>query len=183
MKSLGIDELKTIVIASLLIVIGILFCCSLAMGISGLSVIIGLIIIILGALFVLNSIFTSSSLLTTGGLGGVFIVAFGIMFIASNLAGIIFAYIPWLLVVLGAALIADALLAKFWRKEQNTFDFVLKLVVGGVSLVLGICLMTIEGFMEYSSIVLGILMIVYGIYITFNQFISKKSETKPIINE
>ena len=174
MKSLNVDELKTIVCASLLIVIGLLFCCSLAMGISGLSVIIGLIIIILGALFMLNSVFTNNSLISAGGLGGIFIVTFGIMFISNNLAVIIFAYIPWLLVVLGTALILDALLAKFWRKENNSFDFILKIVVGGVSLILGLCLMLIEGFMEYSSIVLGILLIVYGIYIIFNQFIHKK---------
>jgi len=76
MKSLGIDELKSIVIASLLAIIGILFCCSLAMGVGGLSVIIGMIIIILGVLFILNSIFNSMGLLTMGGLGGIFIIAF-----------------------------------------------------------------------------------------------------------
>lgn len=180
MKSLSVDELKTVVLASLLIVIGLLFCCSLAMGIGGLSVIIGLIIIILGALFMLNSVFTNNGLISAGGLGGIFIVAFGIMFISNNLAVIIFAYIPWLLIVLGTALIIDALLSKFWRKENNSFDFILKLIVGGVSLVLGLCLMLINGFMEYSSIVLGILLIVYGIYIIFNQFIHKK--TTPSIN-
>ena len=177
MKSLNVEELKTIIMASLLIVIGLLFCCSLAMGISGLSVIIGLIIIILGTLFMLNAIFTNNSLISGGGLGGIFIVAFGIMFISNNLAVIIFSYIPWLLIVLGSALIIDALLGKFLYKSNNSFDFTLKLIVGGVSAVLGLCLLLITGFMEYSSIVLGILLIVYGIYIIFSKFIRR--ETPP----
>lgn len=170
MKSLGIDELKTIIIASLLIVIGVLFCCSLAMGISGLSVIIGLILIILGTLFLLNSAFNGSGLLGHLGLAGIALVAFGIMFITNSLAGIIFSYIPWFLIVLGVVVITDALLGKFLRGENNLLDFIIKLVIGGVSLGLGICLMLIEGFMEYSSIILGVLMVVYGIYIIFAKF-------------
>jgi uncharacterized membrane protein HdeD (DUF308 family) len=183
MKSLNVDELKTVITASILIIIGLLFCCSLSMGISGLSVIIGLIVIILGALFMLNSIFSNNGLISAGGLGGIFIISFGITFISSNLAVIIFAYIPWLLVVFGTTLTLDGLLAKFWRKENNSFDFILKLVVGIVSVVLGLCLMIIEGFMEYSSIVLGILLIVYGIYIIFTQFINKKPTTPTPIQQ
>ena len=173
MKSLGIEELKTIIIASLLIVIGILFCCSLAMGISELSVIIGLILIIIGALFLLNSVFGGTGLLSHLGLSGVVVLSFGIMFIASKLAGIIFAYIPWFLVVLGSVVIIDSLLGKFMRGEKNTFEFIIKIIIGISSLALGLCLMFIDGFMEYSSIVLGIFMIVYGIYIIFTKFTKK----------
>ena len=44
MRKLNSEELKTIVIAVLLMVIGILFCCSMSIGIDGLSVVIGLIL-------------------------------------------------------------------------------------------------------------------------------------------
>jgi uncharacterized membrane protein YphA (DoxX/SURF4 family) len=38
-----------------------------------------------------------------------------------------------------------------------------EIIIGVISLILGILLVVIDGFMEYASIVLGIIMIVYAV--------------------
>lgn len=177
MKKLNTEELKTLVIAVLLMVIGILFCCSLAMGINGLSVIIGIILMVLGILFIVNSIIGKKGIFTMQGVMGVVITALGIMFIANKLASLIFVYIPWFLLVLGAVTILDAFLGKYSRNESDNINFIIKLVVGIVALVLGLCLKLIDGFAEYASIILGILMIIYSIYIIFIVFTKGKTES------
>lgn len=172
MNKLNMEQLKVIVLSVLLMIVGILFCCSLSMGIDGLSVVIGLILIIAGVLFVVNSIITNNNVLTIMGLIGVLILSLGILFIVSKLAGIIFAYIPWLLIVMSIVVLVDAFLGKYIRKEDN-LKFIIKLVIGCVSLVLGLCLKLIDGFVEYSSIIIGICMIAYAVYLIFKSFIKK----------
>ena len=56
MNKLNLNQLKGIIIAGLVLVIGILLCCSLAMGINGLSIVAGIILIIFGILFISNAI-------------------------------------------------------------------------------------------------------------------------------
>ena len=170
MNKLNIDQLKNLIIAVMLMVIGILFCCSLAMGIDGLSIILGVILLVIGSLFLISSIVSNKDVLTTTGLIGVVIATIGIMFIANKLAGIIFVFIPWFLIILGTVVILDAFLGKFFRGENSTLEFVIKLVVGIISFVLGLCLRLIDGFAEYASIMLGILMIIYSTYMIFMVF-------------
>ena len=181
MKKLSSEELKSVVIAVLLMVVGILFCCSLSIGIDGLSVIIGLILMIIGVLFLVNSFVGSRGLFSVEGIIGVVILAFGILFLASRLAGIIFAYIPWFLIILGVVVIIDALIDKFLKHEDILFRFIIKLVVGGLSIVLGLCLQLINGFMEYASIILGVLMIIYAGYLLYISFLSGKSSFLPFL--
>lgn len=181
MNKLSVEQLKNLVIAVLLMVIGILFCCSLAMGIEGLSIIIGIILLVIGILFLINSIVGSKDVLTTGGLTGVVISTLGVMFMVNKLAGIIFVFIPWFLIILGSVVILDAFLGKFFRGENSTLEFVIKLIVGIISFVLGVCLRIIDGFAEYASIMLGILMIIYSTYMIFMVF-TKGNTQQNIIN-
>lgn len=177
MKKLNIDEMKTIVISVLLMVIGILFCCSLSMGIDGLSVVIGLVLMVTGILFFVNSILGQNGIFTMEGVMGVVLLSLGIMFISHKLAGLIFIYIPWFLIVLGLAVILDAFLSKFVKGENGYAKFITKLIIGVVCFVLGLCLKLIDGFLEYASIMLGVLMIVYAAYLIFLVFNKNKSNT------
>lgn len=170
MKKLNIDELKTMVIAVLLMIMGILFCCSLAIGISGLSVVLGLILMIVGILYIVNSVLNNQGIFTMSGIVGVLILSIGVLFIVDKLAGIIFAFVPWFLIIFGTVVILDAFLGKYLRHEDGNLYFIVKLVVGGVAFVLGLCLELITGFAEYASIILGILMIAYAIYMIFKIF-------------
>lgn len=175
MKGLYSEEIKNLVIAVLLMIVGILFCCSLSIGIDGLSVIIGLILMIVGILMIINVLVNNGKIFSISGMLGSLILSLGILFLASKLAGIIFAYIPWFLIVLGGVAIADSLIGKFIRKNIKTFEFVVKLVVGVLAIALGLCLKFIDGFMEYASILLGIFMIMYSAYMLYVYFSSKKS--------
>ena len=42
------------------------------------------------------------------------------------------------------------------------------LLLGAISLALGICLRFIDGFIEYASLVLGLVMVCYAIYVIFS---------------
>jgi len=178
MKKLNSDELKSIVIAVLLMVVGILFCCSLSIGIDGLSVIIGLILMVVGVLLLANSFVGSKGLFSIEGIIGVILLSLGILFIASKLAGIIFAYIPWFLIVLGCVIIAQALIDKFLKKQNNLIRFIITIIIGGLSIVLGLCLQLIDGFMEYASIILGILLIIYAGYLLYLALFNDKLSNK-----
>lgn len=158
------DNSKKMIASVIMLVLGILFCCSLAIGITGLSVIIGTALILAGAILLVGQILNKSSLIQANGIIGSSILAFGIVVISYKLAGIIFTYIPWLLIVFGVVLVLDAILKKVANAE-NTATFVVKLVIGVLAFVLGLCLILIDGFMEYAAIMLGIIMISYAIYI------------------
>lgn len=171
-------QLKNIIIASLLLIIGILFCCSLAMGITGLSMIIGFILLVLGFLFITESLLKNKGIMTVNGLLGVVIVTLAILFMVNKIAYIIISFIPWFLIVFGCGIIADTLLGKFVRHDESLTQFILKLVIGGLSIILGILLLSIDEFLEYASLILGIIMIVYAIYIIINIFLKTKSTLK-----
>ena len=175
MKKLSSDELKSVVVAVLLMIVGVLFCCSLSIGIDGLSVIIGLILMVIGVLCLANLIISSKGLLSIEGIVGVGLLSLGILFISSKLAGIIFEYIPWLLLVLGCVITIEALIDRFLKKHDSLIRFIIALVVGVLSIILGLCLKLINGFMEYASIMLGILLIVYAGYLLYLSFFTSKT--------
>lgn len=166
---------KNIIIASILLIIGILFCCSLAMGMTGLSFIIGIMLLTLGVLFIIQSLINNKGILTINGLLGVIIVTLGILFMVNKLAYIIISFIPWFLIIFGCGIIADTLLGKLVRKDENLTQFILKLIIGGICILLGILLLTINGFLEFASLILGIILIVYGIYIIINIFLKNNN--------
>ena len=160
-------NLVNIFTACVLFTLGVLFCCSLAIGISGLSIIIGIALILLGTVLAVSTFLKTNNILNINGLYSSVFVSLGIVFISYELAGIVFLFIPWFLIVFGVIVLIDALYGKLKNTNTNLTSFVVKLIVAVVSITLGICLVTIKGFMEYASIVLGILLIVYSIYHLF----------------
>ena len=65
--------------------------------------------------------------------------------------------------MLGSVFVIDALLFRFYKNNDKLITFVVEIIIGVISLILGILLVVIDGFMEYASIVLGIIMIVYAV--------------------
>lgn len=175
MKKLNSEEMRSVIVAVLLMVVGILFCCSLSIGIEGLSIIMGLILMIVGLLILFNLFMGDGKLYSINGIIGVGVLALGLMFLSHNLAGIIFAYIPWLLIVFGVVVIADGLLDKFVKKDSRLLPFILKMILGVLAIVLGVCLILIDGFLEYSSIIIGVLLIAYAGYILYLSLIKKQN--------
>ena len=161
-------ETKTIIIAVVLLVVGILFCFSLAMGLNALSYIIGGCIIVAGGASIFSTATNKKTTLNYTGIIGATIIALGILFIEYRLASILFGFVPWLLVIVGAIVIVDAILKKL--SQNNNTIFITELIVGIAVLALGLCLKFVPGFIEFSSIMLGVVMIIYASYLLIMVF-------------
>ena len=175
-KKLSGKDVKTIVVSSVLLVLGALFCFSLAMGLKAISYIIGTALILAGVLCLINAYSNKKDLLNTEGVIGSAIIAFGVLFAGNELTWIIFNYIPFLLMALGVIVIVDAFLKKF--KQKDSAKFAVELAIGIVSLTLGICLKFVPGFNKMCSVMLGVILIVYAVYsllVVFVKYQPKKS--------
>ena len=166
-------ETKTVILSALLLVVGILFCFSTTMGINALSYIIGIGFIFAGAVSIINSALKKKTVLNYSCVIGTALLSFGIFFAEYTLATILFFYVPWLLVALGAIVIADGILNKV--TQNNNVIFLSELIVGVLILALGICLKFIPGFIDLSAVMLGIVMIACGIYLLVTSFVLYKN--------
>ncbi len=169
-KKLNSQDLNTILFACAIMLVGIMFCC---FGVQMLSYIIGGFVIFFGVVFVVNSIIRTRALLTTNGLIGMLLSAFGSMIIVRNLAGIIFEFIPWIMLSVGALIIADSFLRYFLRKDIHITVFIAELAVGIIVTVLGFCVRFIDDFANFASVVFGIVLIVYSLFIIFTALVKK----------
>ncbi len=169
-KKLNSQDQNTILFACAILIIGIMFCC---FGVQMLSYIIGGCIIFFGVIFVVNSILRTRALLTTNGLIGMLLSAFGSMIIVRNLAGIIFDFIPWIMVFVGTLIAADSFLRYFLRKDIHITVFVTELVVGIIVTALGFCVRFIDNFANFASVVFGIVLIVYSLFTIFTTLVKK----------
>ena len=165
MNKIGKNELKLIILAIAVFIFGVLFCCATKTAVNVLSVIIGIIFILSGALLIVESILVKKSSFTSDSASGAFALAFGILFIAKELGWLILEYIPYILIVLGVIILIDAILIMAIKQRKNIFAFTYELILGIVALVLGILLLTSDDFREYASLVFGITLIVYAVFI------------------
>lgn len=98
-------------------------------------------------------------------------MAFGMVFILNNLANLAFDLIPWLLIFGGVCTAADAFLYRFARNERNLFVFVCYLICSAVAIAFGICLLCIESLQEFVSIIFGIVLILFALYILISNIL------------
>lgn len=173
-KSLKInnEKARTLVVSIVLLVIGILFCCSLSMGLKALSIVIGVSLIVLGAVLLVTSYMATKGLIAGAAIGGAALLAIGIWFIVDNLASMILVYIPFFLIVVGCIFIVDAILAIAVRKE-GVVAFVVEVLIGAIALTLGCCLRYVDGFAEYTALIVGIVIILYSVYSIIKIFMKK----------
>ena len=165
-------EIKTLIISTILLVVGILFCLSLAMGNKALSYVLGTALIVVGVISLINSYNSKKPLLTLDAISGCAIAAFGMLYAGNELSWLIFNYVPFLLMTVGVAIIVDAFLKKF--KEYENGKFVAELILGILSLALGLCMKFIGALNEYISLILGIVLICYAIFAFLTIFVNKK---------
>ena len=163
-----------IIWACVIFVIGLLFCFSLSYGVKGLSYIIGIAIILTGVVLTLDTISKKSSTLTIMSLFSAFLIAFGIVFIAKELADIIIAMIPWILIAVGVLIFVDAFLLYCVRKSKTNLKFIVELILGTVLFVFGLIVKFAKNWDTYSALVLGIAFIVYAIYLLLCEISSNK---------
>ena len=183
MNKIGKNELKLIILAAMVFIFGILFCCATKTAVNVLSVIIGIIFILSGSLLILESILTKKSSFNSDSASGAFALAFGILFIAKELGWLILEYIPYILIVLGIIILIDAILIMAIKQRKNILAFIYELILGITALVLGILLLTSDEFREYASLVFGITLIVYAIFILIVALFAKNVVVTVEVNE
>ncbi len=163
MENLSINkQTKAIIISAILLVVGILFCCSTAIGITALSYIVGVCIIVVGGAVLVNTIIKKKALINVYGIISALLIAFGILIMDYQLFWIIFSFVPYVFISVGALIIIDSIIQKF--NQKNNVAFLTELIIGILILALGICLRCIPEFTEFSSLVFGIILIIYAVY-------------------
>ena len=160
-----IDKIYAGLIRSFIVlVVGILFCFSTAIGIQLLSILLGVALIISGLSTICVAIAKKKNLLSSSGvLGGAFI-ALGIVAILDDVVGFVVYVIPWVLIAVGSLSIIDAFLLYYSRKDRKVALFVVELILGAALIALGICLLVISEFSAYAGTVFGVALIVYAVY-------------------
>ena len=169
-KKLTSASIVQIVKAAFVLVLGILFCISQVAGV--LSVIIGISLIVVGALYIVNAYLKDKRLLTSDGVMGILFVAFGIVFWENTMMAQVLALSPWILISAGVVVIADSVLRAFVAYSIDMKNFVIELVIGIIVLALGICLKAIPAFAEFTSIMVGIVLVVYALMMIAGVFLN-----------
>jgi len=164
-------EMKTITTAVIMLAVGVLFCCSLSMAIRTISWILGTILIVIGVLDIIESLVKKQSIATPEGIIGGAFIAFGILFAGNELVWLVFNFTYWLLIVVGLILLIDSFIKKF--KHHDNAKFISELILGVITLALGICLKFIDGFTEYTCLIAGLLLILYAIMMLIQVFMKK----------
>ena len=159
----GNQDLSKILTIIILLVFGVLFCCSLAMGVAAISWTVGIFLIVAAVLLFISSYMETKSITAYSGIMSAAIAAFGVYFIVDHLAGIIIGYIPYLLIFIGGYLIIDSFLYLTVRHGKENLVFGVELALGAVSLALGLCLLFIDDFKEYASLMFGIILILIAV--------------------
>ncbi|GEM_PF-2321038 len=158
----------SIINAIAILIAGVLFCCSNALGTKWLSVILGVSVMLLGLITLVSELLKEKTLVSKSVVIGSAITALGIFIIVRDIAGTVLGLIPYVFIVVGACVFADAFLLYFWRKNRNVALFVLELLVGAALIVLGALFIGVASFRRFMGILFGIALIVYAIVILIN---------------
>lgn len=146
----------------LLIVIGILFACSIA-EVKIIQYCIGAGLLVYGLFLLIKCVYTTKSLVLVEGISGALLIALG--------AGTLSNYIPLvgfgesaiavIIAAVGSLFILDSII-KFVGKKNSMA--IAELVVGLVLLALGLMLALWSDFKQFLWVIFGVLLAVYGIY-------------------
>ena len=158
------ENVLKVIEACMLLVLGVLFCVSLAWAGNVLSIILGSSCIAVGTVIVVVAAIKDKSVVSPIALGGLLALTLGIFFIVANIVmQFITSFVPYVLIVFGSALFIDAFLGYFVRKEKVLVPFIIKLVIGAALITVGALLLTIAEFADYISLIIGIALILIAI--------------------
>lgn len=161
----------SLMIAIVLLIAGILFCISPAIGESSAGLVIGIGVLLLGAIFVVKDFLVEKSLITRGVIAGAVVAALGVYFMVDgSIVSKIIGIIPYILIVMGACVIADSILLRVVRDKENTKKFVLELIIGILAVVLGVLILTVGFFRKALAVIIGILLIAGSVYYLIGMF-------------
>ncbi|MBO7369285.1 MAG: hypothetical protein J6U25_03270 [Clostridia bacterium] len=166
-----------LILGGIILAVGILFCFEARLGVQIISYIVGAALIVIGLIYAIESALKDRSTLNAGVIAASLYIALGITVIWQNLASVLLALLPILLIVLGSVILIDAFLYFFVRKGSVLW-FVVELIIAAVLIALGICILTIAEVRNVASIIFGVVLIILAIYIIVTYFTSsgKKKE-------
>lgn len=175
-NKLSNEQTRSIICATVLLVIGILLCISPAVAIDTLSIIIGAGFLAAAAILIVGSLVQEKSIITPLALLGGILLALGLMFIVDYAINIIGYCAVWLLIVFGAILIVDSIIRIAWREKKNVVGFVIEFLIGAVAFTLGMCLRYVADFAGYELLILGLIIVLFAVYVLVSAFVGKKSK-------
>lgn len=162
---------KTVLLiqAIVLLVIGILLCCSIALD-NIVNVILGVVFLIGGLINVGTCFMEHKSLIRTEGVFGSALIAFGLLCFLQNAIPLT-QFITLFIIVIGAIALVDGLLGLLPQIHRKRTPTLVEAVVGLALLALGLCLYFIPDFQRYSSIFLGVAFIVLAVFLFVSSFL------------
>ena len=161
----------SLMVAIVLLIAGILFCISPAIGEESAGIVIGIGVLLLGVIFGVKDFLSSKSLISRGVLVGAVIAALGVYFMADGgIVSKIIGIIPYVLIVAGACVFADAILLKTVRDKTNDKRFAIELSIGLAAIVLGSLILSLAFFRKALAVIIGILLIAGSVYYLIGVF-------------
>ena len=167
-------RIEQAILAAILLLIGILLCFNISAV--TLSVIIGALLIAYGALTLLFLVIKKRSIATKAGYLACILTAVGIMMIAEKILSVFVYMLPYVLIVVGAVLFADAFLGRYQRHDGNTAVFAVKLSVGAALVAFAVCLLTVKSLADVIPVAFGVSLIVAALALLANLLFIKKTE-------
>ena len=165
----------SLMVAIVLLIAGILFCISPAIGEASAGIVIGIGVTLIGIIWAVKDFLVSKELISRGVIIGSLIVALGVYFMADgSIVSIIIGVIPYVLIVTGGCVVADAILLKTVRDKNNDKKFAIELTIGLVAIVLGSLILALGFFRKALAVIIGALLIAGSVYYLIGFF--KKSD-------
>lgn len=184
MKSILQKKKIRLLISLLYIVIGILLCCSVIQLNDLPTWIISIFLICASAVLLIFSIVSYSRLISLSGTIGLVTLACGIFLLPPLPCSPLIDWtilISLVLMTLAVGLFLDSVIG-FFTDRNNVFCF-LFLLLSGFIFSLGICLWIYSLFRKYAGIVIGVFLIMYGIYKIILMLTKKDADGEVKANE
>ena len=165
------EKTMSLIIACVLLLAGILFCISPAIGEASAGIVIGIGVILVGLILGMKDFLTEKTLISRGVLIGSAIAALGIYCAADgSIVSKVIGVIPYVLITAGVCITADAILLKTIREKNNNKKFGIELSVGIACIVLGCLIFALSFFRKALAVIIGILLIIGSAYYLLQMF-------------
>lgn len=183
MFSVRENQIRLMVYASFVLILGILFCAVPKTAIDVISIIMGVVFIIGGLVSILDGAVNKKTCLNKDSIGGAFVLAFGILFIANKLGGLVLDYIPYFLIVFGSVILLDSILLITNKSKKVITVFITELVFSIACITLGILMLVNDNFKSNSSLIFGLILIAWAVFLIIIALLFKKLLIKAVVDD
>lgn len=169
-KQINNKKLSAILKCLILFIIGILFIFNIASKVF--SLILGIGLIIAGLAILISEYKEYKTFLTSGSTAGLIAVSVGIYAIVTDIITLLISIVPYILVVFGVAYLLDGII-NFVNLKRSGTTALIKLILGIISLVLGLLLLFVPQFKDFVNFIIGGVLIGEAILVLFDEVFKK----------